>query len=441
VTVAKASGRPWAVVAGSFFCLWVVAGASYSYAAFAGAMAASYGTGRMELGLAFGLCGSLTFLAAPAGGLLADRFGPGRTCAAGIACIAAGLWGTSLAPTVEIACASYGLGVGLGSALAMTPAIACVPAWFTHGRGTASAIASSGVAVGTLAIPPLVAGAVHMFGWQDAVSGLALVALVFGLPASGLLSRASLPAEPAVATSGLRQALWRADFWWLYGALLLVGPALIIPFGHLALAAHDLGEGPGRAVSLVSMAGASGLAGRLLFGKLADWTGCTEALALSLACTGAAYLLWWSAWAYGGLAAFAILFGMAYGGVVALLPAVCADRFGGASAASVLGALYTAAAPGYLLGPVLAGHAHDAGDGYGRVAGACLALGLTASLTMLLAGNAGSRQISRLTDTIRGFAQIGWSFINPSFVCPQFAAGIKRRSQLQRLRRKFWSKK
>lgn len=55
------------------------------------------------------------------------------------------------------------------------------------------------------------------------------------------------------------------------------------------------------------------------------------------------------------------------------------DYFGGRSVASVVGALYSGAAVGNLLGPVLAGAAFDRFGHYRGVMAVCLALALLAT--------------------------------------------------------------
>jgi MFS family permease len=56
--------------------------------------------------------------------------------------------------------------------------------------------------------------------------------------------------------------------------------------------------------------------------------------------------------------------GAAYGGFVALVPALTADYFGNRHTGAILGILYTAAGIGALLGPVVAGAVFDARESY-----------------------------------------------------------------------------
>jgi MFS family permease len=64
------------------------------------------------------------------------------------------------------------------------------------------------------------------------------------------------------------------------------------------------------------------------------------------------------------LAAFALVFGVFYGGWVAVLPAVVMDLFGGRNVSGIIGILYTSVAFGTLIGPTAAGFAFDLNHSY-----------------------------------------------------------------------------
>ena len=59
------------------------------------------------------------------------------------------------------------------------------------------------------------------------------------------------------------------------------------------------------------------------------------------------------------LVLFTIVMGVAYGGFIALAPAVAAGLFGTVGLGAILGALYTAAAVGGLVGPPIVGEIID----------------------------------------------------------------------------------
>jgi MFS family permease len=89
---------------------------------------------------------------------------------------------------------------------------------------------------------------------------------------------------------------------------------------------------------------------------------------------GASYLLWQVADGYTAFLLFALWFGLSYGGVVSLLPALCMDLFGARAVAGIIGSLYSGAALGNLLGPVVAGAVFDRTGSYTPVIWSCIAL-------------------------------------------------------------------
>ena len=373
----------WVVVWAAFFSLAVIFGVSYSFAAFFEAFAAEFNAQRADVSLVFGLCGLVYFVLGAGAGMLADRFGPRVVCCAGMLFIAAGLGASSLANSMLVIYAAWGVGVGIGIALVYTPAIACVQPWFTTRRGLAAGLASAGIGAGTLVIPLLAASAIEQWQWRTALQALAVGALLVGLGAAVQLKRAPVAAASAAnARPGLTLAetLRNRRFWWLYLAVVLASPSMFIPFAHASAAARDLGVTESRAVGLVGLIGIGSLVGRFAIGALADRVGRILTLTLMQASAGLSYLLWGAAGGYVALAVFALWFGLSYGGIVSLLPAICMDLFGPRAVSGIIGTLYTGAALGNLLGPVMAGAVFDRLGSYTTVIGACALLSALAML-------------------------------------------------------------
>jgi MFS family permease len=361
----------------------LIFGVSYSFAAFFESFAVEFSAQRADVSWIFGLSGFVYFVMGAGGGMLADRFGPRIVCSAGMALIALGLLATSWATSLLTVYVSYGLLVGLGIALVYTPSIASVQPWFTTRRGLAGGIASSGVGAGTLLVPVLVAMAIGPMPWREAMQVLALGVLVLGLLATALLRRA--PAAPSSGSGGsasglsLRETLRSPTFRWLYLATVLASPVMFIPFAHVSASARDLGLGEAFAVGLVGLIGVGSLVGRFAIGLLADRLGRAQTLVLMQLSMGASYVLWGAAGGQFLLMIFALWFGLSYGSIVSLLPAICMDYFGGKSVASVVGTLYSGAAFGNLLGPVLAGAVFDHSGHYLGVMAVCGVLSLCAT--------------------------------------------------------------
>jgi len=366
----------WVIVGAAFSVLFVGFGVAYSFAAFFHALRDEFDATRGDISLVFAITGFLYFTLGAASGPLADRGGPRRVVLAGMALVALGLGLASAAQELWQVYLTYSLGVGVGVGLAYVPVVGAVQRWFVRRRGLASGMAVSGIGAGTLAIPLAAAAGIELWGWRETYAALAVFTLVFGIPAALALERspegrglqpdgdpAPLSVTPA-AGPGIRDALRARPFHLLYLACVCTSVGIFIPFAHLTPYAKDEGFSEGFGALLVGLIGVGSTGGRLLLGGWADRLGRRRSLAGTFGAMGLTLLAWPGATDAWSLAAFALIFGVAYGGFVALVPALTADYFGGRSMGGILGVLYTAAGAGALAGPVLAGAVYDARDSY-----------------------------------------------------------------------------
>ena len=376
------SRRAWVVVWATFVCLAVIFGVSYSFAAFFENFAKEFAAQRADVSWIFGLCGLVYFVLGAGSGMLADRWGPRMVCMTGMVFIAMGLFLTSLAQSLTTVYLSYGLLVGLGIAFVYTPSIACVQPWFNKRRGLASGIASAGVGAGTLILPVVVSYLLIEVNWREALQMMSAGVLLIGLTAGFLLKRAP---NLSGSTSGqlpgltLSATLKTPSFKWLYMGTLLGAPVMFVPFAHISAAARDAGVPDAQAVGLVGLIGIGSLVGRFAIGWLADRMGRIKTLMLMQGLMGLSYLVWAGAQDPWMFAVFALWFGLSYGSIVSLLPAICMDLFGGRAVSAIIGTLYTGAALGNLLGPVLAGQVFDMTQSYALVI--WITLGISALAT------------------------------------------------------------
>lgn len=149
---------------------------------------------------------------------------------------------------------------------------------------------------------------------------------------------------------------------WL-GTLLVSMPAML---PHMALvgSARDLGLPRPEALWLLSLLGIGTIGGRFLLTAIADVLCRRCVFIVCCAVMSVSMVLWALADDVWMLRAFALAFGAAQGGFVALLPAFIADRFGTAQLGCVMGVLYTsrgfallAAPPALMFAADLAGFA------------------------------------------------------------------------------------
>lgn len=369
----------WVVVGAAFGVLFVGFGTAYSFAVFFHSLRDEFDATRGDISLVFALTGFLYFGLGALSGPIADRFGPRRVVFAGIVLIALGLALVSAAQALWQVYLTYSLGVGVGVGLVYVPTVGAVQRWFTRRRGLASGAAVAGIGAGTLVIPLLVAASIDWWGWRASYVTLAVLALVIGTPAALLLDHSperrglrpdgdAAPrfgeVSPVAIQFSVRDAVRVRPFWLLYLACLATSLGLFIPFAHLAPYARDHGFSGGFGALLVGLIGVGSTAGRLLLGGSADRIGRRPALAATFATMGGALFAWLGATEGWSLAIFALAFGAAYGGFVALLPALATDYFGTRSTGGIIGLLYTAAGVGALLGPTLAGAVYDARESY-----------------------------------------------------------------------------
>jgi MFS family permease len=117
-------------------------------------------------------------------------------------------------------------------------------------------------------------------------------------------------------------------------------------------------------VLLLAVIGIGSTAGRFFLGGLADRIGRQRSLLLMFAGMALTLASWAISVQFWPLATFAFVFGVFYGGWVAVLPAVVMDYFGGRNVSGLIGILYTSVAFGTLVGPSAAGFAFDASHSY-----------------------------------------------------------------------------
>jgi MFS family permease len=372
--------RGWLVVAAAFAVMFLGFGCAYTFSAFLEPLQREFGASRGEVSLVFSLAGFLYFALGIVSGPLADRWSSRGLAVAGMLMMGVGLVLASRAASLLQVYLAYGLGVGVGLGCAYVPVIGAVQRWFVRGRGFASGLAVSGIGVGTLAVPPLASLLIARFGWRDAYLVIGCVTAIVGTgmslfidndPAQRGLApdgdpldgdRASRPARaPGVS---VREAVRSKRFIGLYVSCLICSFGLFVPFVHLAPYAVDHGVPPSAAVLLVGAIGVGSSAGRLFLGGVADRMGRRWALPVMFVGMGLSFLIWAVSAGAWWLAAFALLFGVFYGGFVALAPTLVADSFGGLNVSAIIGILYTSVAFGTLVGPSAAGFAFDASGSY-----------------------------------------------------------------------------
>ncbi|MGB7101365.1 MAG: MFS transporter [Xanthobacteraceae bacterium] len=368
----------WFVVAGTFAVTFVGFGCAYAFSAFVASLQHDFAASRGSVSLVFSLAGFVYFALGAVSGPLADRWGARRLAIVGIVVTGLGLALASVARTLVEVYAAYGLGVGLGIGLSYVPVLGVMQRWFVRRRGFASGIGVAGIGVGTLVMPPVAAFLINAVGWREtylifgvfaAVVGGGLAFLIEDDPRGRGLGPDGDPmpagAQPAArANSSMLTAVKSPRFAGLFVASLLGSFGVFVPFVHLVPYALDHGVPQSAAVLLLGAIGVGSTAGRFFLGGLADRLGRSLSLAAMIAGMALAFVIWFFSVNLWPLTIFALVYGLFYGGWVALLPAVAADYFGATNLGGMIGLISLGIAFGTLIGPSAAGFAFDVTQSY-----------------------------------------------------------------------------
>lgn len=343
----------WLTVLLGFVAMFVTVGTGFSYGVLVLPASRDLGVAQGSVAGVFALTVAVFFLMGAPAGMVTDRLGARLVLLLGAVLMGGGLLLTATARTPAGLYVGHGVLVGLAMSTSFIPVTAVVSALFHRHRSLAVGVAVSGIGLGTLVMAPLLAWLIRALGWRDAYLALALATSV-ALVACALLIRT--PRLRARHAPSLRRSVAERDYRLMYLAQVLVSVAVFTPFAHLPALAEDRGAGAVEAAGLVGFVGAASVVGRLALGPVADRWGLFRTYRSCFLAIGTSFALWfWPAAGYAGLVLFAVVFGVGYGGFVALLPGLVAQRFGVERLGGLLGILYTSHVLGSGLGPLATG--------------------------------------------------------------------------------------
>jgi MFS family permease len=374
----------WSIVAAGALMTCVAIGVVFSLAVFLAPMGAATGWSRAGISSAMTLAFLSMGVAGFGWGALSDRYGPRVVVLAGTILLGLSTVLASRATTLIEFQFFYGVMMGIAAGSFFAPVIATTASWFDRHRSLAVSLVSAGIGVAPMTISPLAAWLVTHYDWRTAQLIIGIGAWVVLLPAVWFIRAAPGTANAAAAGGAeapempVGQALRSRAFLVLGATFFACCAAHAGPIFHTVSYAIGCGLPTFAAVTIYSMEGAAGLGGRLLFGVLADRFGAKRVLIAGLliqAFAAAGYLL---VNQLGGFYAVAIVFGLAYGGVMPLYAVLARDYFGARILGTVLGAATMLSSLGMALGPVVGGWLYDRYGSYAWMYIGSLGVGLGA---------------------------------------------------------------
>ena len=381
----------WVVVGAGALMTCVGFGAMLSLAVFLQPISEAMGWSRAGVSGAATLDFLCMAVAAFFWGMLSDRFGTRIVVLAGSAILGLGLVLASQAQNLWQFQLAFGGLIGIAAGSFYAPMVAVASAWIEQHRSLAVALVSAGMGVAPLTVAPSASWLITTYDWRTAMLVIGIAAWALLIPACFLVRPAPHRAGNSAADTNDKpemewtaaQALRTPQFAALAGAHFACCAAHSGPIFHMVSYAMVCGIAPLTAVTVYSLAGFSGLGGRLLLGALADRLGAKPVLVGGLFVQALSIATYLAVAQLGEFYALSVVFGLAYGGVMPLYAVLVREFFGARIMGTVFGAVSAFASLGMALGPWAGGYVFDTFHGYTWLHAGSFAIGLAAVVVAL----------------------------------------------------------
>jgi MFS family permease len=379
----------WVIVAAGAFMGCVAIGSIFSLPVFLQPMSEDTGWSRTAISVAMTLDFITMGVASFGWGMVMDRFGPRTVLLAGSSLLGLGLVLASRAASVLEFQVLYGFVVGAGGGAIFAPLMATVTGWFDRHRSLAVSLVSAGMGIAPVTVAPIAARLVSTYDWRfsQLVIGIAVWALL--LPPALLVRRApalagadGAPSAGDLRTSA-RQALRSPQFAILALTYFFCCATHSGPLFHTVSYAVSCGLTVTAAVSIYSVEGLAGLAGRIAFGLLGDRFGAKRVFVSGLLVQAVAAGSYMFARQQSEFYAVATVFGFAYAGVMPLYAVLVRENFPLPIMGTMVGAASMASSLGMALGPLAGGLIFDTYGNYAWLYVGSFGIGLGAAAIML----------------------------------------------------------
>ena len=381
----------WIVVGASAAIICLGMGSLFSLGVFLKPMAESMGWSRGAISsvallnwIAMGF-GSFVW------GALSDRLGTRGVALAGGVLLGLGLVLSSQVTELWQLYLTFGVTVGFAVGAFYAPLTATATRWFTVRRGLAVGLVSAGIGVGILTIAPLARALISAWDWRVALLAMGDLAWIVIIPVALLIREqpgdVGASALGGAAGAGREYATHEVvatpQFWAIALTHFACCAAHSGPIFHMVTHATDEGLGPMTAATAFGVSGLASIAGRLGGGVLADRFGAKATLLAGLALQAAAVVLYLVVRDVGLFYLLAVVFGLAYGGVMPLYALVTREYFGDKVMGAAYGAVFLVSTLGMGLGSYAGGVLYDRLGSYSWLYSGSFVIGIAAVLLAL----------------------------------------------------------
>jgi MFS family permease len=362
------TNKRYRVVFGACLTQFTIIGLLFSFGLFFKPLQDEFGWSRTLLSSASSLAFFVMGLLAIVGGRMNDRFGPRLVL--GITGTAYGIGFLLLSQITEPwqLFAIFGIFIGLGLGTHDVVTLSTIASWFEKSRGVMSGVIKTGTALGQVTMPPVTAALLLAYGWRQALIFLGLTALILLLTAAFFMARAPVPENtatgPRTIGHSFAQARGTRVFWTLCAIQFLFFPSMMTVPMHLAVHGIDLGMTTAKAATLLSVLGASSIAGRLTVGTLSDRLGGKRAFLICFVILLGSLAAFTVTKSHGVLFLVVLCYGFCHGGLFTVVSPIVAEYFGIRAHGSIFGTVLFFGTIGGAIGPIAAGWIFDTTASY-----------------------------------------------------------------------------
>lgn len=375
------------VLAAAGFAGFIALGVRASFALYLVPITTEFGWGRGTFGLAVAIQNLVWGIGQPVAGAIADRWGTGRVLIGGCALYSGGTILMANSSTPAGLYLSTGLLIGLGLAACSFSVILAVVgrAAPPERRTWALGITTAAGSVGNFVLIPVSRTLIEQYGWQTALTTMALLPLLIGALALILNGSRDQSVEENTVDQSLREALVEAAGHRSY-VLLVVGFFVcgfhVVFIGvHLPAHIEDIGQSANIAATALSLIGFFNVIGAFTSGILG--TKGAKAQLLTMLYLGRAAAITFFMLAPKGTTTtlvFAATMGLLWLSTVPLTSGLVAQMFGLQHMGTLFGIVFFGHQLGSFSGAWLGGFIFDRTGSYNTVWWIAVLLGLFAAV-------------------------------------------------------------
>ncbi|MFC1912053.1 MFS transporter [Chloroflexota bacterium] len=368
--------------------MMIMLGGFYSFGIFFKPLLEKFGWTRAMTSGAFSLSLVILSLFAIVVGKLNDRFGPRIVVSISGLLLGAGYVLVSQVSAVWQLYLFYGVLIGLGMSASFVPMVSTVARWFVRRRGIMTGIATAGMGMGTLIMPPVANWLVSSYGWRFSYMVVGVIELVLIILMAQFLKRD--PAQMGLRPYGagnirkrnsspsieflLQRALHTRQLWILGIVMVCFTIGLGTVLVHIVPHAIGIGISAANAAIILAIIGGVSTVSRVMMGSACDRIGNKLSLIISFTLLLISFFALLTAKELYALYLFAALFASGYGGISSVISPTIAQLFGLGSHGAILGVIHTCGESGSAIGSVLTGYIYDVTGGYLTAFWVCIAL-------------------------------------------------------------------